>query len=1297
MRNTWRSESLGGCDLRKVVLVLAVVMGLMLPAVPMFSQTATGRISGTVKDQSGGVIVGAAVVVTDVARGLTRNLTTDEAGAYLASNLIAGTYTVRTTFTGFQALERTNVILPVGGDLFIDVVLVPGAQTQTITVTEELPLVNVTSATLGGTLSNETISDLPLNGRNFTLLLELRPGVVLTLGNDSGGTGAASTNGLRPEQSNEYLVEGLHAMSPFNGQPIMNALALRGDAATVLPVDAIQEFNQQINGKAEYGWRAGGAINIGLKSGTNALHGTAYSFFRREELDARNFFNVDTQPQVNINLNQYGATLGGPIKRDKLFFFLGVEQQRLNVGDPVRSTTPFTDGSMVSNLASCTVAALGTPCTPVAGSIANGSTPNASNHFILACDGIREAGGTLSPQSLALVGLNANCSPGSTYPNATNGVSWFVPHGGSDHGMGPGLPDTSYFSNLQSEVVTTGGVAKADYALNDKNTVSGFFFLGNGDNIYSADKTNPIWRTNVLARSLLVAGTWTWLPNAAWANAFRVGYAYNKQRYIGDDEQQGLNVGLATGVPILDGARNFGYPQEFLLEGFTELGSRNTEIEGPETQIEFNDTVNYLVGNHNVRFGGAILSQNQNGGTWADTRGRFTFGREAQGSQVDSGLVGFLVGQNAIPSTVGTGLGFADVRQTSSGLEEAVLFYGNPESHMRRMAYSAFVQDDWRIHPRLTLNLGVRYESTGVIHDRDYILSSFNPALGQIQEGIHRPRLYNGDHNNFSPRVGFAWDVRGNGRTVIRAGGSIINELVIMRTFSEIGNDIGLAGNATTAIIGCTVTPGPLGAGDSDNCTGSGGTFITPGGTRDVASVEWSRGDGTIGALSWNGPILGTANAIYPSSGRVSCNSSIILRDAPGAPGRPGAPCAIVTVDPNLRTPYVTTWTLSVQHAITNNVSVDVAYVGNHGTKFISHSDDNQADPARGFWLFPSGPGTTYLSDCLANQDGDSCDGSTLEDDIFDNRPFATKFPHLGTITRLANRHWSNYRGLQMSVTMRRFRGLSLVSGYTYARALDVASSNGEDEWTDSYNVGLDYGRANSDLRHRLTFSPSYAFPGVMGYYGLLNGWRINGNFKYQTGRPWNPEVSGDFAGNGLETRWDFFGDASDFETDYTGQNIAIFHPANGTVGDENPQTGTPYAASDLATASSLCSSSARSSATLAAFGCWTQGGSAITPPPPGSFGTLTRGLLSGPTFWNLDMSLSKTQRLTERFSAEFRAEFFNVFNHPVFAQPEDGLGCEVGDCVLGQTFETPDVASTNPVLGSGGSRRIQLGVKIIF
>src|SRR5881396_3682695 len=181
-----RSRALGRCDLTRVRGVLVVVLGVLLFCSSMSGQTANGRISGTVKDQSGALIPGAAVTVTDTARGVARNLTTDEAGAYSAPNLIPGTYTIRAEFGGFRAFQRENIRLEVAQEINVDIVLQAGAQTETVTVLEEIPLVNTTSATLGGTVSNQTINDLPIMARNFTNLLELRPGVTLNLGNDSG-------------------------------------------------------------------------------------------------------------------------------------------------------------------------------------------------------------------------------------------------------------------------------------------------------------------------------------------------------------------------------------------------------------------------------------------------------------------------------------------------------------------------------------------------------------------------------------------------------------------------------------------------------------------------------------------------------------------------------------------------------------------------------------------------------------------------------------------------------------------------------------------------------------------------------------------------------------------------------------------------------------------------------------------------------------------------------------------------------------------------------------------------------
>jgi hypothetical protein len=250
---------------RPVVLGL----GVLVLSCPLFSQSSTGRILGDVRDQSDALIVGATVEITDVQRGVSRTLETDGAGEYVAPNLEPGIYKVTVTKGGFKRFERTNIQLEVASDARIDVVLQPGDATQTVVVNEEVPLLNTTSSTLGGTLSNGEITDLPLDGRNYENLLQLRPGVVRYPG---GGFSTTSTDGLRAED-NVYLVDGLFNSEPFSGQSIVNGAGIAGDSATILPIDAIQEFNLIENPPAEYGWKPGAVVNVGLKAGTNELHG----------------------------------------------------------------------------------------------------------------------------------------------------------------------------------------------------------------------------------------------------------------------------------------------------------------------------------------------------------------------------------------------------------------------------------------------------------------------------------------------------------------------------------------------------------------------------------------------------------------------------------------------------------------------------------------------------------------------------------------------------------------------------------------------------------------------------------------------------------------------------------------------------------------------------------------------------------------------------------------------------------------------------------------------------------------
>ena len=1156
-------------SLSKSIWVLGVIVALVLASVPVFAQTVSGRILGTVTDSTGAAIRGAAVTITDTERGTTRNLTTDDSGAYVAPNLLPGTYKVRGEAKGFKTVERVNVPLEVAQDVAIDLVLPPGQANETVVVTEEIPLLNTTTSTLGGTLSNREINELPLNGRNYENLLQLRPGVVRYPG---GGFSTTSSNGLRAED-NAYLIDGLFNSEPFSGQSIINGAGIAGDSATILPIDSIQEFNLQQNPPAEYGWKPGSIVNVGLKSGTNSVHGTAYAFGRDTPLDARNYFNPATQAKNPRNLEQFGTSIGGPIVKDRVFFFGAYEGQRYTVGNTGTLTTPLT----------VSLAGAGNPAGDPTTSIIDALADMQSNGIPISPVSLQIGGCTLGPP----ISCNGKGFPANdgTNPNGATAINY-------------GLPNTVSADNA---------VVKIDDHISDRNVISGRYFFGNNSGTVSdAQQLQPQWLTQIHTRAQVLGANWTFIANSRLVNEARFGYNRLYQpTFTNDHNRPASSYGLDTGVtnplygglPRINIAGWYEFPQE--LGGFNW-----PKIQGPDTRFQFVDHVSYTFGKHALKFGAEIHRDAFSGGAYGGVRGRIKFG--FCNDVYNNTLEDFLGG---IPCS-------------------ATQLVGDPTRHIHNWGYASFVQDDWRIAKNLTLNFGIRYELNTVIKEEHNLLGNFDPSVGLEQVGHQIKSPYQGDHNNFAPRAGFAWDIGGNGKTVVRGGAGLIYETLNWESFLALNNSLGLA---TIPTGGVGVSPG--------------------GGSIAVGVVGFSGGDPTAGGINWDPAITGIQGTVFPTT-PLDCT---------------GGGCGILGIDHNFSTPYVYHWTFGVQHAFNPNLSLEMAYVGNHGANLVGIRDINQ--------------------DVAANDPGQ--DGQS-------GRPFNGTFPFLNNIYMMGNIYRSNYNGLQSTLTARNFRGFTFIAGYTYSHSLDQVGAN----WDFGAGLGLpqdsthpqnEYASSDFDIRHRLTLSLTYALPSRKSFAQLLEGWQLNSIVTLASGQPWGPmdtgtNVSGTFAGN---DRWDFFGHPSDFKSGANPIPYFTFDPAN--------PGATPAACISNATAVGALDS-------LAAFGCYAKGNSVMIPPAMGTFGTMPRNLFRDGGFYNWDFSVAKNWKFTERFGAQFRAEFFNVLNHPNFANPfggQNGWGHNdpsvPGPGGFGCGCATPDVAASNPVIGSGGSRALQLGLKLTF
>jgi hypothetical protein len=1170
--------------------MLAPVIGALLISFPIHSQTTAGRILGDVRDQSDAAIVGATVEITDVERGISRTVLSDDAGAYVAPNLDPGMYKVTVSKTGFKTLQRNNIQVEVATDIRVNVVLQPGDATQTVVVTEEVPLLNTTSATLGGTLSNEEINELPLNGRNYENLLQLRPGVVRYPG---GGFSTTSTNGLRAED-NAYLIDGLFNSEPFSGQSIINGAGIAGDSATILPIDAIQEFNLIENPPAEYGWKPGAIVNVAIKSGTNGLHGSAYAFGRNTPFDARNYFNTVGTPQTPTQLEQFGTTVGGPIVKDKIFFFGGYEGQRYTVGNSVQVNSPAMVSLPTPTAANCTFIASGDCANSIPDAIAD-----------------LQAGGI----PISQVSLNvAGCTLGP--PVTCNGKGFPTNNGANGTTITTGFPNVVSANNA---------IGKVDFHINDKNTVSGMYFFGNNSGtVDDAVQLQPQWLTLIHTRAQVAGVNYAWVPNSQWVNEARFGYNRLYQpTYSADHNESAESLGIDDGVtnPVYGGL------PRIKIHGFGGLfetlgGFKWPKIQGPDDRYQFVDHISHTVGQHAFKFGGEVHRDSFSGGAFGDGKGYILF----------SGAAGI-----AFPNDTTLEDFFAGDPGGTVPFPTHALVGDTPIRNIHNWSEAVFFQDDWRVTKNLTINLGLRYEYNGVIQEAHNLLGNFSPTAGLEQVGQQIRAPYHGDHTNFAPRAGLAWDPFGTGKTVVRAGGGIVYETVNWESFLAFNNVYGLG----------TIPTGGL-------LNGVQGTGTITAGIQNIPNppTPWD---------TWG--VSATPPFQIPE---INCQAAL------------GQTCSIFGVNPNITTPYVANWTLNVQHALANNLSLEVAYVGDHGSNLMGVRDINQ--PAVGSGWTPAA-----ISACQA---GAGCAPDPVAEQA--GRPFNTAFPYLSNVFQMANIYRSNYNGLQVTMTGRDYHGLTFVAGYTYAHALDDVGANwdfgaGLGLPQDATHPGNEYGSSDFDIRHRFTLSMVYSIPGIESPGQILKGWQLISIVSLYSPQPWGPmDTSDDISGTGEGVdRWDFVGSPSDFKSGPT--SLPYFAPGS-----------TPAVCNNAANTPALQTS-------LNGFGCYAKGNSAMIPPALGTFGTMGRNVFRDSGFRNWDFSLAKNWQFRERYGVQFRAEFFNVLNHPNFANPfggQNGFGMN-DPSVLGPGFgcgcATPDFAASNPVLGSGGSRSIQLGLKLLF
>ncbi|MBI3404606.1 MAG: TonB-dependent receptor [Acidobacteria bacterium] len=1286
------------------------------------AQVSTSTITGVVSDKTGAVIAGAKVTATREGTGVEFTTTTTDSGAFTFASLVPGLYSITIEKEGFQKFISSKNNLTVGTPLVINAEITVGAVTSIVQVESTYQRLETSNATISDVMTENQVKNLPLNGRNPLSLLTLEPGVVQRSFNGAGS--GTHVFGSR-DRAHNITIDGIDANESTVPNPQSNIQRLNPDN--------VQEFRAvTLGATAENGRNSGANVMVGTKTGSNGLHGAAYYFNRNTAFASNEWFNNATgKARPDLKLNQWGFDVGGPIIKNRTFFFGSYQ------GNIIKQSAPI-------------VSFFGLPITYTASARAGiwrfvrGTVTAGSKTFTQNSTGLVDsAGNLLSGVATCGGAVTTNCVDSYNMLAAANlpaGVAGFdpavsglinsLPLPNTFVGGGDGLNTAGFGWNPPTKFAGPHFLVRVDHTFGPNDNIfvrwlQNKFDTTEGDFINARPRVYPgfapLGEVTRIGRNLAVSYRHTFSPTIV--NELTMGFNRFAFKFTFGESNPGF------GDPTKDRpwADSCIYGSFLLITG-PDCVSPHTQRAVTVPQLV--DNITWTHGAHTFRMGINFRFYYHN-----DSRGFFGGTIAAPGILFNGSATGRQAGFLNIPSTASAvpaaqRPSSTDINNLQQSISEqfgfpftisqsfVADFTGNAYKstqyatvYTRAHQWDSFIQDEWKIRPNVTLNLGLRWELNPAPYDKR---STFAPnlplsgSLGPVAFGKSNRWFHNNNTGAFAPRIGIAWSP--DQKTSVRLGYALLFDVI--STFQVTA----IAGKMPGFMLGC-----------STNTTTAGVVSVSAG---CVAA------SGTTNRISTGFPVTVPAPSTTPSA-----VAGLFLAGQPSnlAP-------AIGAFDQNMKNPAVHEWNLTIQRELWQHFVAEVGYIGKRGTHLQMAYDINQANLSSSFISGFNVARQNFLNGCAG--DGTGCPvgvtgvtptflltltnaafitSSTSATDLLRGNvgnfaarldalsaASASRLPALtfnffrpngqfGQVFYQDSGGDSYYHAAYFSLRRRFEKGLDLGFSYTLSKSIDVlsvdptgaatggglSSTSFSRTPTDVTNIRLDRALSDFNNKHVVQTNLLYELPfgkgkrwmsGVPNWTNqVIGGWQWTGIFIYQSGEPYT--MSSGFRTSNA---------GHDSTALIVGPNIAggELQRVNGITGPVLYQTVTAGLISSPLNDPHLNCVNVTGSQT---FFCV---------PPPGANGS-GRNRWQGPNYWNLDGGLLKQFDITERFKLQFRAEFFNILNHPNFENPRNSTGgsATISSTLFGQTCcSTAAVASAQQVNPVGEPMRvIQLGLKVNF